>query len=220
VNRPQDRLSARIFLILHDPFNGKPAVGPTAMRCAIAGAELAELILAARIAIADDRIVAGHPAGPGGDAISAFVLDSINRQPTAYGVQTWLGAIGDAMYELVANRLVKAGILARSRGLVGRVHRYPAADLLAAAGPRVRLEHMVRRPRERDTEGAVCAALLGAVGAAGVLETDGSRRSMRRNLAGIAESLPADLRRLVMSVEVAHESGSLPPSGRAGMQPQ
>jgi Golgi phosphoprotein 3 (GPP34) len=213
-NRPQDKLAARIFLILHDPFSGKAAVGPTAMRCAIVGAELAELILARRVTMADNLVVMGDAGVPGSDEISAFVVDSITRQPGSYGVPTWLGAIGDALYELIAARLVGTGILVRTRGLVGRAHRYPAANLLAAAGPRVRLEHMVRSPRERDVPGAVCAALLGAVGAAGALETDGSRRSMRRTLAAIAESLPADLRSLVMSVEVAHESGSLPPSLR------
>lgn len=212
--RPQDKLAARIFLILHDPFSGKPAVGPTAMRCAVVGAELAELILARRIAMENELVVVGDAGAPGSDEISAFVVDSINRQSSSYGVPTWLAAIGDALYELVAARLVGADILVRSRGLVGRTHRYPATNLLAAAGPRVRLEHMVRRPRERDVPGAVCAALLGAIAAGGVLEIDGSRRSMRRTLAAIAESLPVDLRSLVMSVEVAHESGSLPPSLR------
>ncbi len=213
-NRPQDKLAARIFLILHDSFSGKAAVGPAAMRCALVGAELAELMLARRIAVENDLVVRGDPGAPGSCDISAFVVDSINRQAGSYGVPTWLGVLGDALYELVAARLVGAGILVRSRGLVGRSFRYPAANLLAAAGPRVRLEHMVRRPRDRDVSGAVCAALLGAVGAAGALETDGSRRSMRRTLTGIAESLPEDLRNLVMSVEVAHESGSLPPSLR------
>jgi Golgi phosphoprotein 3 (GPP34) len=213
-NRPQDKLAARIFLILHDSFSGKPAVGPTAIRCALVGAELAELIIARRITMENDLVVLGDPGSPGSDEISAFVVDSVSRQTGSYGVPTWLGAIGDALYELVAARMVGAGILVRSRGLVGRTQRYPAANLLAAAGPRVRLEHMVRRPRERDLPGAVCAALLGAVGAVGVLEIDGGRRSMRRTLNGIAEALPDDLRRLVMSVEVAHESGSLPPSLR------
>lgn len=211
-NRPQDKLAARIFLILHDPFSGKAAVGPSAMRCAIAGAELAELILTGRITLENDLVVTGAAGVPGSDEISAFVVDSINRQPASHGVPTWLAAIGDALYELVAARMVGTGILVRSRGLVGRAYRYPAANLLAAAGPRVRLEHMVRRPRERDLPGAVCAALLGAIGGAGALETDGSRRSMRRTLAAIAESLPTELRSLVMGVEVAHGSGSLPPS--------
>ncbi len=213
-NRPQDKLAARIFLILHDPFSGKAAVGPTAMRCAIVGAELAELILADRITMENDLVVMGRAGVPGSDEISAFVVDSISRQSGSYGVPTWLAAIGDALYELVAARLVGSGILVRSRGLVGRTHRYPAANLLAAAGPRVRLEHMVRKPRECDVPGAVCAALLGAVGATGALEIDGGRRSMRRTLAAIAETLPADLRSMVMSVEVAHESGTLPPSLR------
>jgi hypothetical protein len=212
--RPQDKLAARIFLILHDPFSGKPAVGPTALRCAIVGAELAELILTRRIAMENDLVVIGDATAPGSDDISAFVVDSINRQPDAYGVPTWLAAIGDALYELVAARLLGTGILARSRGLIGRSPRYPAANLLAAVGPRIRLEHMVRRPRDRDPEGTVCAALLGAIGAAGTIDVDASRRATRRGLAELTETLPVDLRSLVMSVEVAHASGSLPPSLR------
>lgn len=214
-DRPQDKLAARLFLILHDPFTGRCAVPATALRCALVGAELAELVLTRRIALENDLVVLGESgAAPGTDAISAFVVDSIARQTDAHGVPTWLAVIGNAVTELVAARLVDAGVLVRSRPLFGRGNRFPASNLLAAAGPRVRLEHVVRHPRETDAASAVCAALLVAVGARSTLNPDGHRRDTRRGLAALDATLPPDLRSLVVSVEVAHASGSLPPSLR------
>jgi hypothetical protein len=217
-NRPQDKLASRLFLILHDAFSGRCAVSPTALRCALVGAELAELVLSQRIAMENDVVVPGRSpnsgGSSGGDGIAAFVMDSIGRQPDAYGVPVWLSAIGNALHVLVADRLVAAGILAHTTRFFGRVHCYPATDLLASAGPRVRLEHMVRNPAEGDVYGAVCAALLVAVGARRIINIDGGRRETRRGLAALTAMLPVDMHSLVMSVEVAYASGSLPPTLR------
>ena len=138
--RAQDKLAARLFLILHDPFSGRCAVSPMALRCALVGAELAELILNRRVAMANDLIVPGEASAPGTDALSAFVGGAITRQPEPYPVPVWLAAIGDAVAELVAARLMEVGILVRTRSLIRRRGRFPAINLLAAAGPSVRLE--------------------------------------------------------------------------------
>ncbi|HEY0815696.1 MAG TPA: GPP34 family phosphoprotein [Pseudonocardia sp.] len=211
--RAQDKLAARLFLILHDPFNGRCAVSPMALRCAVVGAELAELVLNRRVAMVDELIVLGETYAPGTDALSAFVVGAIARQPESYGVPTWLAAIGDAVAELVTARLMESGILARTKAPLGRC-RYPAINLLAAAGPRVRLEYMVHHPAECDVAGATCAALVDAVGAGRVLQGDVGRKQLRRGLAAVTAQLPPDLRSLVTSVEVAHASGALPPSLR------
>ena len=84
--RAQDKLAARLFLILHDPFSGRCAVSPMALRCALVGAELAELILNRRVAMANDLIVPGEASAPGTDALSAFVVGAITRQPEPYPV--------------------------------------------------------------------------------------------------------------------------------------
>jgi Golgi phosphoprotein 3 (GPP34) len=212
--RAQDKLAARLFLILHDPFSGRCAVSPTTLRCVLVGAELTELILNRRVAMDNELVVPGAPSAPGTDALSAFVVGAITRQREYYPVPVWLAAIGDAVAELVAARLVEENILTRSKTLVRRRGRFPAANLLAAAGPRVRLEHMVRAPDECDVAGATCAALLDAVGAGRVLQGDDTRRALRRGLAALSATLPDDLRSLVTSVEVAHASGALPPSLR------
>jgi hypothetical protein len=212
--RAQDKLAARLFLILHDPFSGRCAVSPMALRCALVGAELAELLLNRRVFMVNELIVPGEASAPGTDALSAFVMGAINRQPERYPVPVWLAAIGDAVAELVAARLVEVGILVRTRSLLRRRGRFPAINLLAAAGPRVRLEHMVHMPEESDIASATCAALVNAVGAGRVLQGEAPRRDLRRGLTALASVLPPDLRSLVMSVEVAHASGSLPPSLR------
>ncbi len=212
--RAQDKLAARLFLILHDPFNGRCAVSPMALRCALVGAELAELVLNRRVTMVDELVVLGETSAPGTDALSAFVVGAISRQPEPYGVPTWLAALGDAVVELVAARLVEAEIVARSKPRLRRRGRYPAVNLLAAVGPQVRLVHMVRTPAECDMAGATCAALVAAVGAGRVLQGGDGRKQLRRGLAAVTAQLPADLRSLVTSVEVAHAAGSLPPSLR------
>ena len=212
--RAQDKLAARLFLILHDPFNGRCAVSPMALRCALAGAELAELILNRRVTMENELITPGTASAPGTDALSAFVMGAINRQSERYPVPVWLAAVGDALAELVAARLIEAGILVRTRSPVWRRGRFPAINLLAAAGPRVRLEYMVRTPQDSDVTSATCAALVDAVGAGRVLQGETGRRDVRRGLATLTAMLPADLRSLVTSVEVAHASGALPPSLR------
>jgi Golgi phosphoprotein 3 GPP34 len=212
--RAQDKLAARLFLILHDPFSGRCAVSPMALRCALVGAELAELLLNRRVFMVNELIVPGEASAPGTDALSAFVMGAINRQPERYPVPVWLAAIGDAVAELVAARLVEVGILVRTRSLVRRRGRFPAINLLAAAGPRVRLEHMVHMPEESDIASATCAALVDAVGAGRVLQGEAPRRDLRRGLTALGALLSPDLRSLVMSVEVAHASGALPPSLR------
>ena len=212
--RAQDKLAARLFLILHDPFSGRCAVSPMALRCALVGAELAELLLNRRVFMVNELIVPGEASAPGTDALSAFVMGAINRQPERYPVPVWLAAIGDAVAELVAARLVEVGILVRTKSMLGRRGRFPAINLLAAAGPRVRLEYMVRMPHDSDVASATCAALVDAVGAGRVLQGESGRKDLRRGLIALAANLPDDLRSLVTSVEVAHASGSLPPSLR------
>lgn len=211
--RAQDKLAARLFLVLHDPFSGRCAVSPMALRCALAGAELSELILNRRVLLENDLVTLGDASARGTDALSAFVVGTIARQPESYGVPTWLAAVGDAVVELVAARLTEAGVLTRSKSLLGRRDRFPALDLLAAAGPRVRLEHTVCEGT-CDLPGATCAALIGAVGAARVLQGICPRRAVRRGLADATATLPENLRSLVTSVEVAYASGALPPSLR------
>jgi hypothetical protein len=204
-----DKLASRVFLILHDQFSGKPLLRRSAVKLAVAGADLAELTLDNLIGIQNDRIVLTDARPRALDHISAFVVDSIRRRSAAHTVPAWLAALADRLFDLVSTQLTGDGIVHHQQG--GRLRRsagrFPATDLLAASGPRVRLEHMLRTPREMDVASAACAAVLGAVGAEKVLDPDGDRGAVRQVIAVATQALPRDLRSLVMGLEVAHTSG-------------
>lgn len=216
----RDTLAARLFLVLHDPFTGKALLRGNAVRLAVAGAELAELALARPdrgqlIALENDRIVLAEAQPRRVDYISSFVLDSIRGQGEAHPAMVWVAALADRVFDMVAAQLIDEGVVRRQSGggLFGRsARRYPAVDLLAAAHPRVRLEHKLRTPSELDPDTAVCLAVLGAVGGERTLE--GDRSAVRKLVASVTESLPVDLRNLVTAIEVAHASGELPQSIR------
>lgn len=202
---PQDMLAKRMFLILHNPFTGKADVGQDLLKCGIVAAELADLILARRLGMENDRIVVADTRGSGADEIGAFVVESIHRQESAHTVRSWVEALADVLFELVARGLVDDGIVRREPGgrrLLRRgADRFPAVDLMRAAGPRLRLEHMLRTPSERELSGAVTAAILGALEVDRVLDVDRDRASVRQSIAEAAASLPIDMRGLVQGVE-------------------
>jgi hypothetical protein len=215
----RDKLAARMFLILHDSFTGKPLVRASAVRIAVAGAELADLALARPgrgqlVALENDRVVLAGTRPRRLDYISSFVVDSIRSQPEAHPATVWTAALADHVFDLVVTQLITEGVVQRQQGgLFGRsARRFPAVDLLAAAGPRVRLEHALRSDGALDEETAVLLAVLAAVGGERTLDLD--RAARRRLTAAAADTLPLDLRSLVTGIEVAHASGELPQSLR------
>lgn len=202
---PQDMLAKRMFLILHNPFTGKPDVGQDLLKCGLVAAELADLILSRRLGMENDRIVVADTRGSGVDEIGAFVVESIQRQASAHTVRSWVEALADVLFELVARGLVDDGIVRREQGgrrlLRRSADRFPAVDLMRAAGPRLRLEHMLRTPRERELNNAVIAAIIGALEVDRVLDVDRDRASVRHSIAEATASLPIDMRGLVQGVE-------------------
>jgi hypothetical protein len=205
-----DKSAAKIFLILHDSFTGKPLVRMNAIKRGVIGAELADLVQSRRIAMENDRVVVAGLGMRDGDHLSAFLLDTIRSQPDAHTVSAWAATLAERYFDLLATLLTNEGIVRRvSRPrMVGRSNElFPAQDLLAAAGPRLRIEHALRTPAELDLSSRVVAALLGSVGAAKVIDLDGNRGVTRRRIEEITKALPVDLRELVIGMEVAHASG-------------
>ena len=212
-----DKSAAKIFLILHDPFTGRPVVRQSAIKRAIIGAELADLIMARRIGMENDQIVLADEGRRGADHLSAFLLESIRSQPDAHTVPVWVATLADRLFDLLASLLASEGIVRRAPGsrLIRRSSdSYPAQDLLAAAGPRLRLEHALRSPADLDLPSQVVAALIGSIGAGRAIDLDGNRGAVRRRIEEITGALRLDLRDLIIGMEVAHASGELPPSLR------
>ncbi len=208
----RQRLAADFFLIAHDEFSGKLRISPDLLGCGLVGAQLAELITDDRLAVEGGRVLATEVRDDG-DEIGAYVVESISRQTSAHSVRVWVDTFREVLYELVARRLISEGVVRREQGgrqlMRRRPDRFPAVDLLAAARPRLRLEHMLRTPQEFDLPGAVIAALVGAVGAEAVLDPEIDRTATRELLVRLEENLPADVRALVEGVRAAVSAVSL-----------
>jgi hypothetical protein len=209
----QDTLARRMFLVLHDPFTGKPAIGHDLLKCGLVAGALGDLMLERRLGMENDRIVVADPRSYGVDELGAFVVESIQRQASAHTVRSWVEALIDVVYELVARGLIADAVVRREPGgrrLLRRgADRFPAVDLLRAARPRVHLEHMLRVPDDRDVAGRTLAGIIRALEVERVLDVDRDRTAVKNDVAEAAEHLPIDLRGLVDGVEAAVSAISL-----------
>jgi Golgi phosphoprotein 3 (GPP34) len=174
------RLSSQLFLLLHDPFTGKGEVSQESLECGVSAAQLADLVIARRLGVDDDRVeMLGRAQEGPADEVGAYVLGSIADQSRTYSVRTWVSSLGEAVTDLVVRELVTAGVVRHQRGpwgLRGRQpDRFPAADLLQASSPRNRVRHMLIHPAEFDLAGATLASLVGTLGVERVFEVDDAR---------------------------------------------
>jgi hypothetical protein len=209
----RQRLAADFFLIAHDEFSGKLRVSPELLCCGLVGAQIADLITANRLAVEGGRVLATDVRSEVGDEVGDYVVESVSRQTSTHSVRVWIDTLSEVLYELVARRLVDDGVVRREQGgrqlMRRRPDRFPATDLLAAARPRLRLEHMLRTPQEFDLSGAILAVLVGSVGVETVLDPEIDRAVARELMTRLEENFPADLRVLIEGVEAAVSAVSL-----------
>lgn len=208
----QERLAARVFLIAHDEFTGKAQISHDLLTCGLVGAQLADLMIGGRLSMSNGRVVVSDLALSGSDEIATYVMDGIGQQKASHPVRTWTGHLGDPLFELVGRDLIDRAILRREsvRGVLRqRPDRFPAVDLLRAAAPRIRLEHMIRNPRELDLAGGVVAALLWSLGVDGILDPTIDRVEARRLVDEIRENLPPDLAQLLSGIVTSVSAVSL-----------
>lgn len=208
----QDHLGARFFLVAHDEFSGKLTISYELLHCGIVAAELGSLMIAGRLTAAGGRVIATDIAAEDDDDIDRLVLESVGLQPERHTVRTWIGHLGDPLYELVARRLVAAGTLRREAGrglLRQRTDRFPAVDLLTAAAPRLRLEHMLRTPHELDLAGGFVAALVWSLDVDRVLDPELDRADARELVEEIVANLPPALGDVVAGAREGASSSTL-----------
>ena len=84
----RERLAADFFLIAHDEFSGKLRISRDLLSCGLVGAQLAELIMANRLAVQGGRVLVTEVRGDG-DEIGAYVAETSParpaRTPSAFG---------------------------------------------------------------------------------------------------------------------------------------
>lgn len=205
------RLSCQLFLLLHDPFDGKGEVSQELLECGVSAAQLADLVTARRLGVIDDHVVTADPVQVGPtDRIGEYVLGCVADQSKTYSVRTWVGSLGEAVTDLVVRELVDAGVVRHergSRGLRGRKpDRFPASDLLRASSSRTRVRHMLTHPGEFDLAGATLASIVGVLGAERVFEVDGTRdllKELNTYMPLPLQAVMAGLAATVASVSVA-----------------
>ena len=201
------RIATDIFLIAHDEASGALHIGPDLLGCGLVGAQVAELVIAGRLDVADGRVVPGKARGDDSDEIASYVVESVLGQGRTHSVDAWVEALRDVLYDLVGGRLVADGVVRREQGgrqlMRRRPDRFPAIDLSAAAAPRVRLERMLSSPQNFDLSGAVVGVLADVMGAAFVFNPKVDRSAARELIGRIEEKLPVQLAELVAGVRAA-----------------
>jgi hypothetical protein len=206
----RDELAAGFFLVAHDEFSGKLRIARDRLGHGLVAAELAQLLIAGRIAIADGRVVLTDSYAAEPNDVDRYVLDSVQRHQSVRSVRAWVESLSEPLYELIAQRLEVMGIVRREAGggLVRRKpDRFPGVDLLTAARPRMRLERMIRSPKELDLPGAFTVTLLWALGAEGALDPEIDKNAARELVQQVNEHLPADLHSVLAGARAASEGG-------------
>lgn len=205
-------LATSFFLLAHDVFTGKLLVKADLLCCGISGAQFADLMLADRLQMLTARITPLDDRTDGTNGPAAYVMQAVLNQPETHIVRTWVDNLG-LLPELVARDLIEQGLVRREPSGSLRRHRpdrFPAADLVRAAGPSVRLQHALRHPRDMDLYHGVLAALIWAVGAdSSVLDRDVDRSIARAVVEQVVDNLPPGLAELVEGVRAAAAAVSL-----------
>jgi hypothetical protein len=202
----RDELAAGFFLIAHDEFSGKLRIGRDRLGPGLVAAELAQLLIAGRIAIADGRVVLTDSYAAEPNDVDRYVLDSVQRHQSVRAVRAWVDSLAEPLYELIAQRLQDLGIVRREAGgglVRRRPDRFTGVDLLTAARPRMRLERMIRSPADLDLPGAFTLTLLWALGAEAALDPEIDKAAARELVQQIEEQLPADLHSVLAGARAA-----------------
>lgn len=200
-------LAVDFFLLTHDPFNGgRLRISPELLGRGLVGAELADLVLARRLAVdADARVVVADRHGQPDD-LHDYTMRTIIEERSAFRVSSWVTALQDGLRALVERRLVASGTVRCATGPPRKVrgsrrhHRFPSEDLLAAAGPQQQLERLLRTPQDLTLQAGTLAALIHVLGAENLLAGIG-RTYTRELLIEIVDHLPRDLRSLLDEIE-------------------
>jgi hypothetical protein len=151
------------------------------------------------------------------DAAHRWVAENVLRQRQPRTARDWIVDLAehkspgrerselrlDYMVEdLVADRLVQAGVARRERGPRGQSRLLPRdGHLTGALNATVRIPRMISHGATLSTEDAVIAALMDRVGLSRRIRRDTTYRDV--SLASTLPLLPADLRRLVQHAYAA-----------------
>ncbi len=197
-----------LYLMAHDDRSGRPLLPPRPLGTGLAGALLAELMLARCIGLRSDiAVVIGQDVARA--AVAGHVLlKLIAGEPSPLPVRAWLLFLGRTAARDVALRLEQAGYLTRVRSRVpGRDGRMVPVNPDWAFAPMTRVR-LALDPARQVTEYA--AALAGLAVAAGLgFRLDQYQSQAGRSTADAVALLPPDLRQLIAKTQITVSSAVL-----------
>jgi hypothetical protein len=156
------RVADELYLIAHHELTGRPHLAPRAVGLGLAGALLAELVLADAITIEAGTVSSVWP-GQAGDQLTAAVAAQIAGEHT-HPVADWLAFLARTAPGDVAARLADAGYLAPPPRRSWRAARWVPVDPDCAFAPVARLNAALDLSRPGDGQVVALGGLAAACG--------------------------------------------------------
>lgn len=196
-------LADEFWLLAHDDATGKPRLSSRVLGLGLAGALLGELV-AGRNVVVQQGAVHVVSRTPPPDALAHTVLEQMVAEVRQHPARTWLTYLSRDAAELVAQRLVRAGMVRRdsSRRILKQVIRYLPVDPNRAAWPTARLSTTLRRQSPLSEPDAFLAGLTVATGLDQLI-LDGAGPGPRDYLTHVVASLPATHHQVIAHTEAA-----------------
>jgi Golgi phosphoprotein 3 GPP34 len=160
-------LADEFFFVAIDDRTGKPWLPPKVFGLGLAGALLAELILAERITVDADRVRILSRRSPT-DAVAYGTLQYLVKETVDHPVRMWLAFLARDSTEQVAERMRRGGYLRREQSRWWqwwrRASLYSPTDANTAYGPRARLAIRLRQGDPLTWQQSVLCGLVVATG--------------------------------------------------------
>ena len=177
-------LADDLYLMSHHERTGRLLLSARAAGLGLAGALLAELMLAGCVDVTGGQLDATGPAQPD-DELAARVLSVLASEQPPRPVADWLAFLSRTAPADVAGRLERAGYLVAAPALPWRAARWRPADPDCAFAPVTRVKSALSPGRPADVQSVALAGLAAACGLGARLANylpPGSRARMERPL--------------------------------------
>jgi hypothetical protein len=197
-----------LYLLAHDDRSGKALLPPRPLGTGLAGALLAELMLARLIGLrSDTAVMVAHDVPP--TAVRGHVLLAlIAAEPGPLPVTAWLGYLGQTAVRDVAARLEQAGYLMRVRSRVPRRGgRMVPVNPDWAFAPMTRVRPALDPARPVTAYAGILAGLALASGLG--FRLDQYQAQAGRNAEDAVARLPPDMRQLITQTQITVSSAVL-----------
>jgi hypothetical protein len=197
-----------IYLLGHDDRSGRPLLQPRALGTGLAGALLADLMLAGLIGLRPDSAVVITRDTPRDVVARHRLLQQVAAEPWPQPARSWLRFLAPAAAGDVALRLEAAGYLQRVRGRVPwRQVQWVPVNPDWAFAPMLLIRSALNTSRPLTARAAVLAGLASACGLGFRLEKYQTQAD--RSIADAVAPLGLGLRELIAQTQAAVDSAVL-----------